>query len=104
MGPRNRPRFQRPKQRRNSPPQAASLGSAAAPLVVEKPRPVVYGKPFLVLEDSHKKVFVIQGAQLVPHDKSIAAYRSDSQVTEMAQKIKGLTRYEIRAPLDDHDA
>ena len=61
----------------------------------------MFGKPFLVLEDSQKRVFVIQGAALVPHDMTIAAYRRDShQVTEMAQKIKGLTRYEIRSPVE----
>ena len=100
MGKKNRFHGQR-SQRRAAPP-AAARGMTALERP-EKPRPVVYGKPFMVLEDPQKKVFVIQGAQLVPHEKSIAAYRQDSQVKELPQKIKGLTRYEICSPIGVSD-
>jgi hypothetical protein len=86
----------RQKPRAAAPPPARAVAAA-----VEKPRPVVYGKPFLVLEDAKKAVFVIKDAQLVAHEKTIAAYRRDSRVQEMPQKIKGLTRYEICSPLPD---
>ena len=57
--------------------------------------PVVYGKPFVVLEDTQKGTFVYQGGQWIPHTRTIAECRKDSQVKELAQKINGMTRYEV---------
>jgi hypothetical protein len=70
---------------------------ATAP--VEKKPPVVYGKPFIVLEDVHKSTFVYKGGQWVGHSATIAECRQDCQVKELPQKINGMTRYEICAPV-----
>ena len=74
-------------------------GHAAAvrtpPVVPERKVPVTYGKPFVVLEDAQKGTFVYQGGQWVPHTKTIAQCREDCQVKQLAQKINGMTRYEV---------
>jgi hypothetical protein len=67
--------------------------------VAERKPPVVYGKPFVVLEDSQKSTFVYSGGQWVPHTKSIAECRQDCRVKELAQKINGMTRYEVCSPV-----
>ncbi len=70
-----------------------------APAVIEKKPPVVYGKPFVVLEDGQKDTFIYQGGKWVPHTKTIAECREDCQVKELSQKINGMTRYEICSPV-----
>jgi hypothetical protein len=67
--------------------------------VYERKQPVVYGKPFVVLEDVQRQTFVYNGGQWVPHTKTIAECRTDCQVKELAQKINGMTRYEVCAPI-----
>ena len=97
MGQRNNHNRQPPKRR-----GAASAPShlKAAPATIPRPKAIEYGKPFVVLEDGRKNVFVIQDGKLVSHATSIADYRRNSRVKEMPQKIKGLTRYEICLPIN----
>ncbi len=86
----------RPKSRgaANPAPERAAL-----PLIEKKP-PVVYGKPFILLENAQKITFIFNGGQWVQHSRSIAECRQDSQVKELPQKINGMTRYEICSPRD----
>jgi hypothetical protein len=91
MAHKNRHGSKRPK------PHTAAHAAAfrAPPAPPEKKVPVVYGKPFVVLEDTQKGTFVYQGGQWIPHTRTIAECRKDSQVKELAQKINGMTRYEV---------
>jgi hypothetical protein len=65
---------------------------------VPKPK-VVYGKPFTLLEDSNKQTFIYSSGKWVEHDRTIAECRSNCQVKQLAQKINGMTRYEICEPI-----
>ncbi|MGD9724431.1 MAG: hypothetical protein AB7O59_24260 [Pirellulales bacterium] len=67
--------------------------------MLERKAPVVYGKPFVLLEDDQKGTFIYSAGQWVRHTRSIAECRLDCQVKELAQKINGMTRYEICSPL-----
>src|SRR5262245_47119293 len=79
---------------------ANSQTTARAPLpVFEQKPPVVYGKPFILLEDSQKATFIFNGGQWVRHSRTIAECRQDSQVKELPQQINGMTRYEVCPPL-----
>jgi hypothetical protein len=91
MAHKNRHGSKRPK------PHTAAHAAAfrAPPAPPEKKVPVVYGKPFVVLEDAQKGTFVYQGGQWIPHTRTIAECRQDSQVKQLAQKINGMTRYEV---------
>jgi hypothetical protein len=96
MGQRNRSHGKRQKPRaaaRTPAPLRQPLAAA------EKKPPVTYGKPFVLLEDGQKCTFIYDSGQWRPHEKSIAECREDCQVKELAQKINGMTRYEIRSPL-----
>jgi hypothetical protein len=68
------------------------------PEMIERPRPVVYGKPFFVLEDAEKNTFIYQAGEWVSYASSIAECRQTCQVKELPQRINGRIRYEIRAP------
>lgn len=87
----------RQHQGKHSKPRAGSGSTASRPPVpaAERKPPVRYGKPFVLLEDAQKSTFIYNGGQWVPYPKSIAECRVDCQVTELAQKIKGMTRYEV---------
>jgi len=100
MGPPNR-QYGRPQKRRVSAAQNAAI--KAAPVVTYVPKPkVVYGKPFIVLEDAEKNTFIFTGGKWAGHERSIADCRKDCQVKELSQKINGMTRYEICAPVSSH--
>lgn len=96
MGHRNRHHGKRQKPRAAA-RQPAPLRAPVA--VAEKKPPVTYGKPFVLLEDDHKCTFIYNAGQWRPHTKTIAECREDCQVKELAQKINGMTRYEVRSPL-----
>ncbi len=66
---------------------------------MEKKAPVVYGRPFVVLEDGEKKTFVFAGGRWQPHTATIAECRVDCQVKQLPQKINGMTRYEVCSPV-----
>ena len=71
------------------------------PIVIpQRSAPKQYGQPFIVLEDAQKKTFVYKSGAWVPHDRSIAEFRADSQVRELPQKVNQMTRYEVRSPVE----
>jgi hypothetical protein len=74
-------------------------GLREPPAVTERPAPVVYGKPFILLEDQEKNTFIFQAGQWVPHDASIAQCRQTCQVKELPQRVNRMIRYEVRRPL-----
>ena len=83
---------QRPRGRTDATPREA-------PLVLEKKPPVQYGKPFTLLEDENKNTFEYKAGQWVPHPLSIAEYRLSGRVSGLPQKVKEMTRYEVRCAL-----
>jgi hypothetical protein len=89
--------------KRSKPRAASSPPAARAPVATfERKPPVQYGKPFILLEDGEKATFVYTAGKWVRHTKSIAECRIDCQVNELAQKINGMTRYEVCPPLPSH--
>jgi hypothetical protein len=93
------------KRRHQHEKRSKSRGSSGTPLArppvptFEKKPVIQYGKPFIVLEDAQKATFVFTNSQWVPHDKTIAECRVDCQVKQLPQKINGMTRYEVCAPI-----
>jgi hypothetical protein len=96
MGQRKRHHHHQSKRQSS---RAAPPPVRVAPVAYERKPPVVYGKPFILLEDSAKATFIFNGGQWVQHTKTIAECRQDSQVKELPQKINGMTRYEVCAPI-----
>jgi hypothetical protein len=68
------------------------------PAFVERQAPVVYGKPFIVMEDEQKNTFIFKAGTWVAHSSSIAECRQSCQVKQLAQRVNGMIRYEIRCP------
>lgn len=66
---------------------------------IERRPPVRCGKPISLLEDAEKNAFTFSAGQWKPFDKSIAACRVDCLVKELPQKINGLIRYKVSAPI-----
>jgi hypothetical protein len=85
------------QNKRQKPRASAPTPVLNRPAPPEKKVPLVYGKPFVVLEDDHKRTFVYVRGGWVSHTRTIAQCREDSQVKELPQKINGMTRYEICA-------
>jgi hypothetical protein len=68
------------------------------PPEIELQPAVVYGKPFIVLEDKDKNTFVFTAGNWVPYSDSIAECRKTCQVKELPQRVNQMTRYEVRRP------
>ena len=68
------------------------------PELVERPRPVVYGKPFVIVEDPDKNTFVFKAGEWVAYSASIAECRQTCRVKELPQRVNGRIRYEVRIP------
>jgi hypothetical protein len=86
--------------KRSKPRDAHATATVRAPLPkAERKPPVIYGKPFILLEDEQKTTFIYSAGQWARHSRSIAECRLDCQVKELAQKINGMTRYEICSPV-----
>lgn len=68
------------------------------PAVTERAAPVVYGKPFILLEDKEKNTFIFKAGAWVPHEDSIAQCRQTCQVKQLPQGVNNMIRYEIRCP------
>jgi len=68
------------------------------PAVAERAAPIVYGKPFILLEDPEKNTFIFKAGAWVAHSESIAQCRETCQVKELPQRVNGRVRYEIRCP------
>lgn len=66
------------------------------PRTLARPVTKEYGKPFVLLEDEHKKTFEFQAGAWVEYGRSIAECRVDGLVKELSQKVNKMTRYEIR--------
>jgi hypothetical protein len=96
MAQRRHHNAKRQKPRAGAPHPAAVRQPVAA---AEKKPPITYGKPFVLLEDDQKDTFIYSAGQWVRHAKTIAECRRDCQVKELAQKINGMTRYEVCSPL-----
>lgn len=100
MGTRRRTHSnRRPKsksRRSNAPPPLAPLE------IPQSKPPVEYGEPFTLLEDENKATFEFKSGAWVPYGMTIAQCRQhDCQVTELPQKVKLMTRYEVRLPLEE---
>ncbi len=70
------------------------------PEFIERPRPVVYGKPFILVEDADKKTFIFKAGEWIAYSASIAECRQSCLVKELPQRVNGRTRYEVRIPED----
>jgi len=70
------------------------------PAITERQAPIVYGKPFVVLEDEAKNTFVFKAGTWVPHTASIAECRQTCHVKQLPQRVNRMIRYEIRCPED----
>lgn len=78
-------------------PESRRISATVAPS--EPVARVVYGKAFIVAEDAAKNTFCFDGAAWVPFSNSIAECRRTCLVKELPQKLKNMTRYEIRQPV-----
>jgi hypothetical protein len=96
MAQRRRPTFNK-RQAARLPLPTRSL---VAPPVVQPARAVVYGKPFIVMEDEAKNTFVYRAGEWVPHSATIAECRETCQVKVLPQGVGKMTRYEVRQPLN----
>lgn len=85
-------------QRQN---RSARVPTIVKPIVTALPKvePKRYGKPFVLLEDTAKQTFEFQNGAWVPYGRSIAECRTDCQVTQLAQKVNNMTRYQVCLPL-----
>lgn len=94
------------QQRGSSRPSARSRDATPVePAVVHtKAAPVVYDKAIVVLEDDAKNTFFFEQGAWVPYGASIAQCRRDCLVKELPQKVKSMTRYEIRRPVGGDEA
>jgi hypothetical protein len=95
MGNRNHHQGKRPKHRGGAAPPPAVR---TPPTLAERKPPVVYGKPFVLLEDTQKATFIFKSGKWVQHVSSIAECKIDCQVKQLPQQINGMTRYEVCAP------
>lgn len=87
-------------KRRRGGPAAADRPAPIAYTPREPQPPKVFGKPFIVLEAADKSTFVYQDGVWAPHEMTIAECRATCQVTELPQKVKQMTRYEVRCPVE----
>jgi hypothetical protein len=92
----NRPRQNNNKRSRGFDPNSPTRSLRRPPDVLERRAPVVYGKPFIVLEDESKKTFVFKAGQWVEFESSIAECKQSCQVKQLPQKVNRMTRYEVR--------
>jgi hypothetical protein len=89
---------QNKRQAARSPVASDTRTLRRLPEFTGRPRPVVYGKPFVVVEDAQKNTFIFHGGEWVAYSASIAECRQTCQVKELPQRLNGRIRYEIRAP------
>jgi hypothetical protein len=95
----NRPRPNNNKRSRGFDPNSPTRSLYRPPVVTEPQATVVYGKPFVVLEDESKKTFVFKAGSWVEFEASISECKQQScQVKQLAQKVNRMTRYEVRCP------
>jgi hypothetical protein len=95
---RNRPKHSNQRARPTGLPPSPTRTLYRPPEPSQRAAPVVYGKPFIVLEDDAKKTFVYKGGSWVEHTSSIAECRQTCQVKQLPQRVNNMTRYEVRCP------
>src|SRR5215208_6660966 len=84
------------RQAARSAPDIRSL--RRPPEVTVRPPPVVYGKPFIVVEDEARNTFIFKAGSWVPYTASIAECRQTCQVKELPQRVNRMIRDEVRCP------
>ena len=87
-----------PRAQRGGRPPAPGTRMLQRPPEFESQPAVVYGKPFIVLEDKEKNTFVYKAGNWVPYAESIAESRKTCQVKELPQRVNQMIRYELRCP------
>ena len=80
------------RPRRDAPVREATVRPEPKP-------PVQYGKPFVLLEDADMNTFEYVAGAWIPYGLTISQCRHDCSVKELAQKVNGKTRYEVRMPI-----
>ena len=91
-------RFHHAKRKTGHSPVSENRGLRYPPEIIERAPAVVYGKPFILMEDELKNTFIYKAGAWVPHEDSVAAYRQSCQVKELPQRVNKMIRYEIRCP------
>jgi hypothetical protein len=86
-------------------PKSRAGGGAPTLAPLERPPsrpPIKYGRAFTLLEDESKATFEFKSGAWVPFSMTIAECRQQQcQVQQLPQKVKLMTRYEVRLPLDE---
>jgi hypothetical protein len=96
---------QRPRYNHNRRPHPAGGGARRETIVntirktIEPRAAIVYGDPFVLLEDAARNTFLYDSGAWIAYEFSIAELRRDCQVKQLAQQVNGKTRYEIRRPV-----
>jgi hypothetical protein len=67
---------------------------------MERRPAIVYGDPITILEAADKTTFVFRNGDWMPYSMTMAECRDKCQVTELPQKVKQMTRYEVRYPIE----
>lgn len=96
MAQRNRFQGNKRKPQKGASPARAPVEASVPP---ERRPPKVYGEAFVLLEDGQKNTFHYSGGQWQPYELSIAECRKECQVDELPQKVRQMTRYEVRRPV-----
>ena len=97
MPPNRRPA--KPNKRQQASRNSPESRRASVPIVPVVPVAVpVYGKAVVVAEDAAKNTFYFDGSAWMPYTESIAECRKTCLVKELPQKLKNMTRYEVRRP------
>jgi hypothetical protein len=92
-------RFQQHGKRKGKGSAAASRPPPLASNSVERRPATVYGNPITILEAADKSTFVFNNGDWVPYSMTIAECREACHVTELPQKVRQMTRYEVRPPV-----
>jgi hypothetical protein len=93
-------RFRNNQGRRPPGPLApVTRGLQTPPEPIER-RTVVYGKPFVIVEDAAKNTFIFKAGQWLPYGTSIAECKLTCQVKKLAQAVNNMVRYEVRCPVE----
>lgn len=95
---RNRPTHSNHRARTASLAASDTRSLRRPPEIADLPERVVYGKPFIVLEDEAKNTFVFKAGAWVAHTSSMAECRQSCQVKMLPQKVNKMVRYEVRCP------
>lgn len=90
-----RRRMPNKRQQRSNAPPPPPIRTASV-----KKAPTKFGPPFVLLEDNQARTFIFSSGTWVEHSMSIADCRAECQVKVLPQKVNGMSRYEIRCPVD----